>query len=536
MQETENQAEKLIKIFSADYVQKLFYFFLKKTSSTEDAEDLTSETAICIITQLRKNTIPVYFSAWVWKIARNRYCKWAAKKHYEAVSVSGADFQEDDVCTNTSIEEQYVMNEEKILLRRELALISSDYRDIVVAYYIDDRKIRDIAMSLHLPEGTVKTRLFKARKILKEGMNMAREFGMKSYKPEEVTFSASGSQPSGLPWKAVQRKIPKNIILQASNNPSIIEELSIELGIAMPYMEEEVALLTDATLLKRIENNKYITNFFIADKDCQVAVYQAQRRFSKERSEILDKIVTESIEQIKELNIIRNGMSDEDFKWLIILRGIDHLLGQSVPMDSVNKGFKRPDRGNWGFIGLEVNTGITEIIDIGHNGNGNNSAMFWAYKINDYNLRNRVGEMKYSQALLMGDIIKNNRVISSFTESEKELWKKIEGRFAHTDKDGRIIPDIAVFENRALDEFYKILSVHPLFKSLKEKINKLYKEVIEILKTYSNPVLHENLDYYASMFMFDIRMMTIHDEVEAGRLIVPQNPEKSTIAMYIVIN
>lgn len=60
-------------------------------------------------------------------------------------------------------------------------------------------------------------------------------------------------------------------------------------------------------------------------------------------------------------------------------------------------------------------------------------------------------------------------------------------------------------------------------------------EVTEILKKYSNPVLHEKLRYYVSMFMFDIRMMAVNDEVEAGRLIVPENADKSTIGMYLVI-
>ena len=37
------------------------------------------------------------------------------------------------------------------------------------------------------------------------------------------------------------------------------------------------------------------------------------------------------------------------------------------------------------------------------------------------------------------------------------------------------------------------------------------------------------------MMCLDIRMMMVHDEVEANRLIVPENPGKSTIAMWIVL-
>jgi hypothetical protein len=142
-----------------------------------------------------------------------------------------------------TLAEEWIHREDLALMRRELAFISSDYRNVVVSFYLEDKSVREIAKSLRLPEGTVKARLFRARKRLKEGMNMAREFGSRSYRPENVNFTSSGSQPSGLPWSAVQRKIPKNILLEASNNPSTAEELSVALGIALPYMEEEIKIL-----------------------------------------------------------------------------------------------------------------------------------------------------------------------------------------------------------------------------------------------------------------------------------------------------
>ena len=64
----------------------------------------------------------------------------------------------------------------------------------------------------------------------------------------------------------------------------------------------------------------------------------------------------------------------------------------------------------------------------------------------------------------------------------------------------------------------------------------LYREVRDILKTNSIPILHEQLDYYVSMLMCDIRMMLIHDEVEAGRLQVPEHPGSSTVGMYLCID
>ena len=101
--------------------------------------------------------------------------------------------------------DEVLHTEQMALLRRELAFIKSDYRNIVTAYYLENKSVREIASILSLPENTVKSKLFRAREILKEGMNMAREFGKRSYNPENIRFMASGDQTGGLPYKAVNR-------------------------------------------------------------------------------------------------------------------------------------------------------------------------------------------------------------------------------------------------------------------------------------------------------------------------------------------
>ncbi len=261
MQKTDGLRDRLIKEFTENYMGKLFYFCLKKTGSNVNAEDLTQDISLQIIAALNKGTIPTSFSAWVWQIARNRYSVWAKEKHNRNESVTGSDIGDYDIeDEGESVLDEMVYAEQMALLRRGLAFIKSDYRNIVIAYYIENKNVREIASLLSLPTNTVKSRLLRAREILKEGMKMAREFGKRSYNPENVGFVASGDQPSGLPWSAVNRKIPNNILLQASNNPSTVEELSIELGVALPYMEEEVEKLHQATLLEK-QGDKYITNF-----------------------------------------------------------------------------------------------------------------------------------------------------------------------------------------------------------------------------------------------------------------------------------
>ena len=180
MPDTDLSRENHIHTYLEQYIEKIFYFCLKKTGKEQEAEDLTSDISLCVFAELSRGVIPEYFSAWVWRIAKNRYSVWADKKRRKSTMVSGADIDDFELSDNKIIENEYVRSEELSLLRRELAFISSNYREIVVAYYVYDKSIRDIARALQLTEGTVKMRLLRARNILKEGMRQGNAKGAAS--------------------------------------------------------------------------------------------------------------------------------------------------------------------------------------------------------------------------------------------------------------------------------------------------------------------------------------------------------------------
>ncbi len=419
MQERNELRDQLIHEFAENYMEKLFYFCLKKTGSHTESEDLTQDISMNILKSLNNGTIPTNFSAWVWQIARNRYSVWAKEKHSRNESQSASDIGDYEIEDESkNILDEMIHTEQMALLRRELAFIKSDYRNIVVAYYIENKSVRDIASSLSISISAVQQRLHRARIILKEGMNMAREFGKRSYNPENVTFAASGSQPSGLPWKVVQRKIPNNILLQASNNPSTIEELSIELGIALPYMEEEVNILHHATLLEK-QGDKYVTNFFILDKDCRIEVYHALRKTARERSRLIREFMDDRMTEIRALGIAGDHIDDNTIRWWLVPYLIDYLIENSVKAQNIYEPPKRANGESWGFVGYEI-TNLPEEIAMGHNGCGDKNE-FWTYKYGDYSLWDQCGEPEYAEVELMGNCIRGNRNISSFSELEKRI-------------------------------------------------------------------------------------------------------------------
>ena len=347
-------SERLINEFAENYVEKLFYFCLKKTGNKEDAEELTQDIAYNILYALNGGTIPKGFSAWVWQIARNRYARWAKSKHRARERFTGDPIEEMELADDErSILEEMIEKEQLSLLRRELAFIKSEYRNIVVAYYIDNESIRHISEKLSLSVSTVQQRLHRARSILKEGMNMAREFGVRSYKPEEVGFTNSCSSfgENGQPWTILNHGMYKNIFLEAYGNPSTAEELSLELGIALPYMEEELEYLTRETFLIK-EGNKYKTSFPIIGKEAQVKIWSYNCRAIPPLTTLLEKLLDDYIKICNAHGIHPYGdfVSYEDAKWTLLMKAFDKFAYENRNKHSYTK---RPNGGNWDIVGFQ---------------------------------------------------------------------------------------------------------------------------------------------------------------------------------------
>ena len=366
MQETNEMRDRLMGEFVENYMEKLFYFCLKKTGNHIEAEDMTQDIALQIVTALNKGTIPTSFSAWVWQIARNRYSVWAKEKHVRNESVTGSDIGDYEIEDESeNILDEMIHTERLALLRRELAFIKSDYRNIVVAYYIENKAVREIAESLSLPANTVKSRLFRAREILKEGMDMAREFGKLSYNPEDIDFINNGLLGSEHePWNFISRSLCKNILIAAYRTPSTAEELAMEVGVALPYMEEELRALVEATLMKK-NGNQYETNFFIVSAEAQEKIYAHLQGLAPELTKAIIAALEYENEWKKEnCPEWHEGYQPfEDMKWALLMAETDTI--KQYTLREFNKNATeinnigpwghtlRPNGGEWDLLGLE---------------------------------------------------------------------------------------------------------------------------------------------------------------------------------------
>lgn len=548
--------ERLIGEFAENYTEKLFYFCLKKTGNSYEAEDLASDIILNILSALDKGTIPTSFSAWIWQIAHNRYSVWADKKHKYTESVIGSDVEAYEIeDENANIENELIHSEDLSLLRRELVFISSDYRNIVVAYYIEDKKIKEIAGSLGLPEGTVKSKLFRARQILKEGMNMAREFGALSYRPENISFIMNGlNGRDGEPWCYLRRALCKNIMLAAYRMPSTAEELAIEVGVALPYIEDELQELTEAALLKK-SDNKYETNIFIVSADAQEKINAHLRGIAPELTK-----ATIALQEYEEKCDDENGsvwhegyQPYEDMKWALLMRAVDtvnfHVLDtynrSRTELPSANLGAwghtVRPNGGEWDLLGLEEYHGNRPAFVGLHGCTSNADEMaldavnFGQYKFNYRNIADKTPvHLTYAEGQALSAVAKGNGA----EVNEKILKKLVE--YGYLCKDGeRYRPTFLVMvknklakKTKAQETEYKRLMYKARDIAMRHYLfcrEIICQEIPDFLKDDAYQIEHACANIYT------MRGAVLEEALYTGYISYADNDERKMLGAYLII-
>jgi RNA polymerase sigma-70 factor (ECF subfamily) len=143
----------------------------------EDASDCGQETMIRIWRNLGSWRGDCAFESWVYRIAAN-CCLDALRKKKRDKSVSMEPMAEqgfDPPDPSPGTEEQAVEAEERTQLRREIAELPEEQREALVLTQLEGMSYQDTAALLQVSEGTVKSRVNRAKARLKEWLSDSRE-------------------------------------------------------------------------------------------------------------------------------------------------------------------------------------------------------------------------------------------------------------------------------------------------------------------------------------------------------------------------
>lgn len=150
------------------YERRVYSLALRSTGSEADAADITQEVFLRAYRSLDTFRGESGFSTWLYRITVN-LCVDLARKNNPAESLDDEQALEAPETRGAYQPETALANSE---LRRELdaalSLVSEEHRKIVILRDVAGMSYADIAAALELEEGTVKSRLARARAALRK--------------------------------------------------------------------------------------------------------------------------------------------------------------------------------------------------------------------------------------------------------------------------------------------------------------------------------------------------------------------------------
>lgn len=309
----------------ADASKTIFSYCMARTPNRTEAEDLCQDILCELVRSSENIRDSKAFYGFMWAVAGNVYRQWCRKR--AGLQTCELD---DDIPSGEDLPDMIPDDEENsdiYLLRRELSLLAEKYRQAVILYYMKRKSCFEISRLLSINENRVKYLLFKSRKILKEGMNMERKLGELSYNPKDLVPMYRGSGPNRF-WEFMQGRIRQNIVQSCYNDSLTQEQISLETGIPLPYMDSEINALTEKGILIR-EGTHYKANIIILTAECMDEIIRNSAPCHKESAELINEFVDENIFNFKQIGFVGADFTENTLRWQLLsflvreIRGFD---------------------------------------------------------------------------------------------------------------------------------------------------------------------------------------------------------------------
>jgi RNA polymerase sigma-70 factor (ECF subfamily) len=157
------------------YQNPIFRIIFKIVGNYDDAKELTQDVFVKTYESLHQYKSSHKFFSWIYRIAINKALLFEKrKKNFLAIESNSDQF--------IQIPDQTFDYEGRDrILNRSINELNEHYRTVILLKYYADLSYADISGILGIPEKTIKSRLFDARKILKEKLLKTDPFSFVQY-------------------------------------------------------------------------------------------------------------------------------------------------------------------------------------------------------------------------------------------------------------------------------------------------------------------------------------------------------------------
>ena len=162
-------SDKAATMLYSHYHDFVFAFLRHTTGDQVAAEEASQEVFIDILRKPYSFNGASKFSTWLCSIAKNKGVDWMRKnRRMASLGEDYSEVSEQLVDPNADFVAKIEIGQDSEALRYCRDKLSEMHREVIFWVYFEDEGLETVAQKLNCPQGTVKSRLFHARKSLQQ--------------------------------------------------------------------------------------------------------------------------------------------------------------------------------------------------------------------------------------------------------------------------------------------------------------------------------------------------------------------------------
>lgn len=153
-----------------EYYEPLRFYIAKRIGSVEQAKDLAQDTFVTAMEKIKDLKSPEAFKVWLYTIANNitnsyfkeinRFSSYESNEELDSVLEQAEEYSEP-----MYVPHDYLENKEtQMEVRKAIDALSPERRSVLIMFYFENMKMKEIAAAMNINENAVGHRLTEARR------------------------------------------------------------------------------------------------------------------------------------------------------------------------------------------------------------------------------------------------------------------------------------------------------------------------------------------------------------------------------------
>ena len=169
---------------------------------------------------------------------------------------------------------------------------------------------------------------------------MERRLGMLSYAPRSLAPMYNGEGPNRF-WDFMQSRLRQNVVSACYNDALTDEQISLETGVPLAYLDEEIKALTDKRVLLRA-GRRYQSNVIILTSDCADEIARDTADSQEALADEIGRFLDANLMALREIGFSGADFSDLTLRWQLLAFLMRAMLSDPAETDG------QPPQTAWG--------------------------------------------------------------------------------------------------------------------------------------------------------------------------------------------